>query len=94
MAQAPTLKELRSMSDVVKKANLVCTQHGTRACRWSSVVKREAKVVFFGRSKNQTGQHGSRRGATTTMVDLWRTSRNQSREVPTRPNKASEWKKD
>ena len=58
MAQAPTLKELRSMSDVVKKANLVCTQHGTRACRWSSVVKREAKVVFLAGVKTELDSMG------------------------------------
>ena len=32
MADAPTVKELRSMGDVVKKANLGVKQHGITAC--------------------------------------------------------------
>ena len=31
MAEAPAVRELRSMSDVVKKAHLVVEQHGVRA---------------------------------------------------------------
>ena len=32
MAEAPTISELRTMSDVVKDANLAVEQRGTRAC--------------------------------------------------------------
>ena len=35
MAEAPTVKELRSMSDVVKEANLGVKQHGIRPCTLS-----------------------------------------------------------
>ena len=35
MAEAPTVKELRSMSALVKKANLGVKRHGIRACTLS-----------------------------------------------------------
>ena len=37
MAEASTPREPRSMSDVVKKANLTVKQHGVRACTLGQV---------------------------------------------------------
>ena len=107
LAEAPTVEELRRMSEVVKMTSCGVQQPGSGACTLNLVAEcrqRDNESGFQWRAQiPNRKRRGPRSGAIEITAELWRTSCarsrvfwlkcNRSMEVPMIPRKESEWQK-